>query len=245
MHIHSALSDAQRCFDRFAQTRTVIGIEAQTILDHLQNDALFRLGGFLAALLRIRCDRYSRHVPREHARVALLFQQREHFRLGEVVRHGHRKGHEQTRIAIVQPMAHGIAHGLRRIALHELTALTAMQMRRTRKQQLQMIVQLRHRAHGRAGSPHGIGLIDGDGRRNPFDPIDLRLVHAIQKLSRIRRERFDVASLTFRIERVEDERGFSRARHTGHDDQLVRGQLHVEILEIVLARAVDDDGMRH
>src|SRR6185369_13800581 len=111
--------------------------------------------------------------------------------------------------------------------------------------QLQVIVELRHRADRRARSPHRIGLVDGDRRRNAIDALDLRAVHAIEKLPRVRRERLDVTALPFRINRVEHERGLARARHAGDDDQLVRRQLEIEVLEIVLACAADDDGMGH
>ena len=75
----------------------------------------------------------------------------------------------------------------------------------------------------------------------PSIAVDLRLVHAVEELPRVRRERFDVAALAFGIERVEDERRLAAARYAGDDDQLVRGQLERQVLEIVLARAADHD----
>ena len=115
--------------------------------------------------------------------------------------------------------------------------------RGAREQELQVVVQLRHRADGRARRAHGVGLVDRDRRRNALDAIDLRLVHAVEELPRVRREGLDVAPLPFGIQRVEHERGLARARHAGDDDQLVQRHIEVEVLQIVLARAADADGV--
>ena len=112
-----------------------------------------------------------------------------------------------------------------RVATHQRAATAAIQLRAAREQQLQVIVELRHRADSGTRRAHGIRLIDRDRRRNAIDAIDLRLVHAIEELPRVRRERLDVAALTFRIQRVEHERGFAGPGHACDDDQLVRRQL--------------------
>ena len=130
-----------------------------------------------------------------------------------------------------------------RVAAHRLAAALAEQRRGARKQQLQVIVELGHRADGRARGAHRIGLVDGDRRRNAVDAIDLRLVHAVEELPRVRREGLDVAALAFGVQRVEHERRLARARHAGDDDQLVQRDLEVEILEIVLARATQRNGV--
>src|SRR5204863_9741658 len=99
------------------------------------------------------------------------------------------------------------------------------ELRDARVEQLQVIGELRHRANGRARGAHRIGLIDGDRRRNALYAVDLRLVHPIKELTRVRREGLDVATLPFRVQRVEDERGFAGPRYPGHDDELVEGEL--------------------
>ena len=107
-----------------------------------------------------------------------------------------------------------------------------------------MIVELGHRADGRARGAHRVGLVDRDRRRDAFDRVDLRLVHAVEELARVRREGLDVAPLAFGVQRVEDERRLAAAGHAGDDDELVRGQLERQVLEVVLARAADDDRRR-
>ena len=104
-----------------------------------------------------------------------------------------------------------------------------------------MIVDLGHGADRRARGAHRIDLIDRDGRRNALDAIDLRLVHAVQELARIGRERLDVAALPFGVQRVEYQRGFAGSGHASDDDQLVERQIEIEIAEVVLTRAAHDD----
>ena len=88
-------------------------------------------------------------------------------------------------------------------------------------------------------------LLDGDGRRQALDVIDIGLLHQLQELARIGRQRFDIAALALGIDRVEGERGFARARQAGQHRQRVARNLDVDILEIVLARAADGDVFQH
>ena len=72
------------------------------------------------------------------------------------------------------------------------------------EQKLEMIVQLRHRAHGRARGAYRVGLIDGNSGWHTVDTVDLGLVHAVQKLAGIGGKSFDVAALAFGIQGVKD-----------------------------------------
>src|SRR6202035_4204223 len=101
----------------------------------------------------------------EKARVALLLQQLAYLSFLEVLGHWHRKAHEEARITgVYRPAQHVPVDALGRIAMHGLSAAAAEQARRARKEQLQVVIELRHRAHGRARGTHRIGLIDGDRR---------------------------------------------------------------------------------
>src|SRR5262249_34469502 len=122
-----------------------------------------------------------------------------------------------------------------------LTGCAAVELRCAREQQLQMVVQLGHRPDRRARGAHRVGLVDRDCGRDPLDRVDLRLVHSVEELARIRAEGLDVASLTLCVERVEDERGLARARHNRDHPGLSGGDLEREVLEVVLPRAADDD----
>jgi hypothetical protein len=106
-----------------------------------------------------------------------------------------------------------------------------------------VIVELSHRSHGRARGAHRVRLVDGDGRRNSRDRLDLRLVHAVEELPRVGGEGLDVTPLAFRIQRVENERRLAGTRYARDDDQLVERQIEIEPLQVVLARATHEDGV--
>src|SRR5207244_4619797 len=89
-----------------------------------------------------------------------------------------------------------------------------------------------------------VALFDGNGRRKPFDKIDIRLLHLIEELPGIGRETFHVAPLAFGIESIEGERRFPRAAQPGDDHQLFPRYFDVEVLQIVLACTTDLDNLR-
>ena len=75
----------------------------------------------------------------------------------------------------------------------------------------------------------------------PSIRIDVRLLHPLEELPRIGRQRLDVAPLPLGVDRVEGERRLARPADAGHDDQRRGGQGEVDVLEVVCARAADDD----
>src|SRR5262249_31769694 len=105
----------------------------------------------------------------------------------------------------------------------------------------QVIVDLGHRAHSRPRVVRGRLLLDRDRRRQAFDQVDVGLLHQLQELARVRRERFDVASLTLRVEGVESERAFAGPRESGEHDQPLPRQVEVDVLEVVGSCAADAD----
>src|SRR5262249_53218306 len=69
----------------------------------------------------------------------------------------------------------------------------------------QEVMDLRDGAYRRAGISPARLLLDRDGGRESLDRVDIGLLHLLQELARIGRQRFDVASLAFRVQRVEGE----------------------------------------
>src|SRR6185295_10023407 len=110
----------------------------------------------------------------------------------------------------------------------------------------QVVVDFRDGADG--GSrvrPRGL-LFDRDGGREAFDQIDVRLLHLLEKLARVRRQRLDIAALAFRVDRVEGERGLPRSGQTRDDHELVTRDVDVDVLEVVYARSTyRDPFVRH
>ena len=110
-----------------------------------------------------------------------------------------------------------------------------------RKQQLQIVVDLSHRPHRRTRRLDRIRLLNGNGRRNPPNVVNQRLVHALEKLAHIRRKCLNIPALAFGINRVESERALARpARARDHSDFSQRN-IDVNALQIMLPGTTDFD----
>src|SRR5262249_51229337 len=94
----------------------------------------------------------------------------------------------------------------------------------------------------RARIARGGALLDGDCRRESLDRVDVRLLHLLEELPRVRRQRLDVPPLPLGKDGVEGQRRLARPGHAGDDHELVAGDDDVDVLEVVLARAANDDG---
>ncbi len=130
---------------------------------------------------------------------------------------------------------------LERLRCDLAAAEMAMRHADVGEQQPQVVVDFRHRADGRAGVRSGGLLLDGNCRRQAVDQIDIRLLHLLEELPGIRRQRLDVAALPFRVDGVEGERGLARAGQPGQDDELIARKVDVDVLEVVDASAADRD----
>ena len=106
-----------------------------------------------------------------------------------------------------------------------------------------MVIELGHRPDGGAGRAHRVGLVDGDGRRYALDAVDLRLVHAVEELPGVRRERLDVAALALGVDGVEHQRGLAGPRDPGDDHQLPQRHVEVEVAQVVLTRPADPNAI--
>ena len=113
-----------------------------------------------------------------------------------------------------------------------------------RPQQAHVVVDLGDGADGGARVLRGRLLLDRDRRRQAVDLVDIRLLHHLQKLPRIGRQRLDVAALALGIDGVERERRLAGAGQAGEHHELVARNLDVDVLQIVFARAADRDGAR-
>ena len=89
--------------------------------------------------------------------------------------------------------------------------LRALRIAGAGEQQAQVVVDLGDRADGGARIVAGGLLLDGDRRRQALDQVDVGLVHQLQELARVGRQRLHVATLALGVERVEGERGLARA----------------------------------
>ena len=125
---------------------------------------------------------------------------------------------------------------------HDLAAAVAAERAAdAREEQPHVVVDLGRRADRRARVADAVLLPDRDRRRDAVDAIDVRLLHPLEELPRVGRQRLDVAPLPFGVDRVEGERRLPRPAHAGDDDQLAERQRDVDVLEVVRARAAHDE----
>ena len=110
-----------------------------------------------------------------------------------------------------------------------------------RPEQPHVVVDFGDGADGGARVLRGGLLLDRDRGRQAVDLVDVRLLHHLQELAGVGRERLHVAALALGVDRVEGERGFAGAGQAGEHHQPVARDLDVDALEVVLARAADRD----
>ena len=114
-----------------------------------------------------------------------------------------RQDHDPRALGHVE---HRVDDLLGRLLLNRPMALRTMRPARARKEQAQIVVDLGDRADRRTRVVAGALLVDRDGRRQARDVLDVGLVHLAQELARVRRQRFDIASLALGINRVKRQR---------------------------------------
>ena len=89
-------------------------------------------------------------------------------------------------------------------------------------------------------------LVDGDGRAEALDVVDVGLLHAAEELAGVGGEGLDVAALALGVDGVEGQGALARAGEAGDNHKLVPGDRDVDVLEVMLAGAFDEDGIsRH
>ena len=130
---------------------------------------------------------------------------------------------------------------LRRLPGDRLAAVRAVRLAGAGVEQAEVVVDLGDRADGRPRVAVGRLLVDRDGRRQALDEVDVGLVHLPEELAGVGRQRLDVAALALGEDRVEGQAGLARAGEPREDDQRVAGQVEVDVLEVVLAGAADDE----
>ena len=240
IHLHQPLAAQQRQLNRFHGAGAFDIAHAKAVGHHVQHFHAGRFGGFFAFFGR-RGGFFQRALGLNLGKAA---GQQPLLHLVGAGAGGqlHGKGDDQARIAcgLGALLQLGI-NAVCRVVAHRLGGLPVKQRPGAGKQELEVVVQLRHRAHGGAGIAHRVGLVDGNRWRHPLHLVHGGLVHAIEKLPRIGAEGFHIAPLPLGIQGVEHQTGFARATGAGDHRQLPGADVHIQILQIVLARAVDAD----
>ncbi len=227
VHVHAPAAALQRRLDRLDHAHLVGLLHAEAVGHHVEH--LARPGGRRDLALRL------------HTRVTARGQPLRDFFIGSRFGQLDRERDDDPRIVRLRARDELRVDRLRRVVPHLPRGLAVEQLGRARVQQLQVIVQLGHRADGRARTAHRVGLVDRDRGRHAVDPLDLRAVHPVEELPRVRAERLDVAPLAFRVQRVEHETRLAGARRAGDDRHLAGAQVEIEVLEVVLTCSANAD----
>ena len=126
------------------------------------------------------------------------------------------------------------------LALNGATAVRAVRRSRARPEQTEIVVDLGDRADRRPRIVARRLLLDRDRRRQPFDRVDVGLLHQAEELPRVRRQRLDVPALPLGVDRVERQRRLSRTRQARHDRELIARDGDVDVPEVVLSGTAND-----
>ncbi len=114
---------------------------------------------------------------------------------------------------------------------------------RFREEEAEEMVNFRDRGDGGFPAATRDALLDRHARRHAFHEIDVRLFQLLDELPRVGRHAVEKTALPFGEKNVEGDRRFSRAAQAGDDDHLVARNIERDVLQIVLARAVDANGV--
>ncbi len=144
---------------------------------------------------------------------------------------------EHVDAGILRIHHHHVHDALERLRRDLASALMAVRDADVGEQQPQVIVDFRDGADRRSRIRGGGLLLDGDGRRQAVDQIDVRLLHLLEKLPGVGRQRLDIAALSFGVNRVEGKGRLARPGQAGNDRQLVPRNIDVDIAEVMNARA--------
>ena len=112
-------------------------------------------------------------------------------------------------------------------------------------QQAEVVVDLGDGAHGGAGVLAGGLLVNGDGGGKALDVVHVGLFHLTQKHPGVGAQGLHIPPLALGVQRLEGERRLARAGQPGEYHQLVPGDGHVDVLQVVFPGAFDENMILH
>ena len=177
--VDQAFTQFQRRFQRFSQTAGCVFLYDDPV-DHDFQRMLPVLIEFdlFAQLTQFAID--------AHPHVAILADFIEQFGVFAFLAANHRRQQRQFRpFALVHQRIHHLLH---RLLGNRLAALGAVRSTGPGIEQSQIIIDFGHCPHSGTRVAAGRLLVDRNGRRQPFDIIDIRFVHLAEKLAGIGRQ---------------------------------------------------------
>ena len=103
------------------------------------------------------------------------------------------------------------------------------------------MIDLGERRHRALVSAAAGALLDRHRGRNAENGVDVRPRRGLHELPRVGVQGFEIAALAFGEQNVERQRALAAARDAGNHGEFVEPQIHIDVLEIVFARAANLD----
>src|SRR5437016_4567898 len=103
----------------------------------------------------------------------------------------------------------------------------------------EIIVNLGDGPNGGSGAARGRLLFDRNGGTQTVNRIDLGALHLIEELTRVGRQRFDIAPLALGVDGIEGEGRLPGAAQPRNHREGVPGNLDIDVSQVVLACAVN------
>ena len=104
----------------------------------------------------------------------------------------------------------------------------------TRKEQTKVIVNFSDGGDGGTRVSRGGFLVDRNSWREAGDGVKIWFIHHAEKHPGIGGERLNVTPLSFSIDSIKSEAGFTGTGKTSDDDKLVAWDIEVDIFKVVL-----------
>ncbi len=108
-------------------------------------------------------------------------------------------------------------------------------------EEAEVVVDFCDGADGGAGAAAGRFLLDGNGRGEAFDGVDIGPLDLVEELARVGRKGFDVAALAFGVDGVEGEGGLPGSGEAGDHGKGIPRDLDADVAQIMLAGAPHRD----
>ena len=224
--------EVQGDFDRIGQAPLDAGLHDQPVDDDFDRMVAAPLeGDVVLEGAQLAVDAGLEEAPLAPRREVLL-------ELALAAAHDGREHVDPRVVRIRHHLRHDLVGRLRRDGQ---AAVRAVRDADVGEEQPEIVVDLGHGADRRPRVRAGGLLLDGQSRREPLDRVDVRLLHLLEELPGVGRERLDVAALPLGIDRVEGQRRLPGSRQPRDDHELVARQVHVDPFQVVDARAADGD----
>ena len=152
----------------------------------------------------------------------------------------HQRG-EQPDMLSAEVSQHARRDGFEALGLDRHVTLRAVLGAELHIEQAQEMVELGERGDRALAAAAAGALLDRDGGRNAENRVHVGLRRRLHELARVGVQGFEVASLPFREQDIERQRGLAGAGDAGDHRELLPRDLDIDRLEVVFAGVVDGD----